>query len=149
MESEDMGPAGSSTGSSAVKLWIPPCGLAALILLLSSTPGTYYPRHPDFINSIVHFMEFGFLSFLLARALHYTYSLTSTGLFLWTAAICISFGLLDEAHQFMVPERMFDLMDLLFDSLGAAAGSASYIFLSAIKTGSSGTNTAAAGDMDD
>jgi VanZ family protein len=149
MESEEMGSAGSSTRSSPVKLWIPPCALAALIFLLSSTPGTYYPRHPDFINSIVHFMEFGFLTFLLARALHYAHSLTNTGLFLWAAAICISFGLLDEAHQFMVPERVFDLMDLLFDSLGAAAGSASYIFLSALKTDSSGTSTAAAGDMND
>ena len=94
-------------------------------------------------------MEFGLLSFLLARALHNNYSITRMGLLLWTTTICVLFGLLDEAHQFLVPERMFDLMDLFFDSLGAVAGSGSYILLRTLKTDSSGTRTAATGDMND
>jgi VanZ family protein len=144
-----MGSTGSDTRSSPGKSLIPPCGLAALILLFSSTPGSYYPKHPDFLNNIVHLMEFGLLSFLLARAFDYKYSVTRVNLFLWTTAICVLFGLLDEAHQFLVPERLFDLMDLFFDSVGAVAGSGSYILLRSLKTDSSGTRAATTGDMDD
>ncbi len=149
MEREEMESAGSDIGPSPFKIWFPPCALAAVILLFSSTPGAYYPKHPDFLNNIVHFTEFGLLSILLARALHHRYSPGSMGLFLWTTAICVSFGLLDEAHQFLVPERVFDLMDLFFDSLGAVTGCGSYILLSTLKTGRSGTNTSATGDGDD
>ena len=148
MGSDHIGSAGTDR-SSPVKLWIPPCSLAALIFLFSSTPGTYYPKHPDFLNNIVHFTEFGLLSFLLARTLHHRYSLSSVGLLLWTTAICVSFGLLDEAHQFLVPERMFDLMDLVFDSMGAVAGCGSYLLFSTLKTDSSGTNTSKTGDLND
>jgi VanZ family protein len=150
MESEQMGSAGSDTRSSPGKSLIPPCGLAALILLFSSTPGSYYPKHPDFLNSIVHLMEFGLLSFLLARAFDHNFSITRVNLFLWTTATCVLFGLLDEAHQFLVPERMmFDLMDLFFDSLGAVAGSGSYIILRSLKADSSETRPATTGDMND
>jgi VanZ family protein len=142
MESEQMGSAGSDTRSSPGKSLIPPCGLAALILLFSSTPGSYY-------NSIVHLMEFGLLSFLLARAFDHNFSITRVNLFLWTTATCVLFGLLDEAHQFLVPERMFDLMDLFFDSLGAVAGSGSYIILRSLKADSSETRPATTGDMND
>jgi len=44
---------------------------------------------------------------------------------------------------------MFDLMDLLFDSLGAVAGSGSYIILRSLKTDSSRTRPATTGDTDD
>ena len=150
MENEQRGSTVSNIRSSPVKFWIPPCGLAVLILVFSSTPGTYYPKHPDFLNNIVHLLEFSLLSFLLARALHINHSLTSMGLLLWTTAICVSFGLLDEAHQFLVPERMFDLMDVLFDSLGTIAGSGSYMLYSSLKTDSSGTiATTTTGDRND
>jgi VanZ family protein len=149
MEGDQIGSAGSDTRSSPVKLWIPPCSLAALIFLFSSAPGAYYPKHPEFLNNIFHLTEFGLLSFLLARALHYRYSLTSMGLFLWTTAICVSFGLLDEAHQFLVPERIFDLMDLLYDSVGAVAGCGLYVLFSTLKTHSSATRTTTTGDVDD
>lgn len=149
MESEQIGSSGSDTRSSPGRLWIAPCGMAALILLFSSTPGVYYPKHPDFVNSIAHLMEFGLLGFLLARALQYGRSLTNIGLFLWTTGICVSFGLLDEAHQFLVPERMFDLMDLFFDSLGAVAGSGSFILIRTLKADSSGSRAAATGNMDE
>ena len=149
MEGDQTGASGSDTRSSPIKPWIPPCSLAALIFLLSSTPGTYYPKHPEFLNNIVHFTEFGLLSFLLARALHYRYPLTSRGLFFWTTAICFSFGLLDEAHQFLVPERVFDLMDLLFDSMGTIAGYGSFVLVSTLKMNRSKTRTSTIGDADD
>lgn len=149
MESEQLGSADTHTRSSPKKIWAPPCGLAAVILLFSSTPGAYFPSHPNYLNNIVHLTEFALLGFLLARALLYGRSLTNIGLFLWTTAICVSFGFLDEAHQFMVPERMFDLKDLLFDSAGAVAGSGAYILLKTLKTDSFISRTAATGETDD
>ena len=143
------GSAVSLNWSSSVKMWLPPCGFAALILLFSSTPGAYFPEHPDIINNAVHFLEFGILAFLLARTLHHVYSFSRISLFLWTTAICVSFGLLDEAHQFMVPERVFDLADLFFDTLGAAVGSAVFILSSTLKAANSHKNSPASGDMND
>ena len=137
----------SAAWSSSVKMWLPPCGFAALILLLSSTPSAYFPEHPNLINDVVHFLEFGVLAFLLARTLHYGYSLSRTGLFLWTTAICVSFGLLDEAHQFLVPERVFDLVDLAFDSLGAAAGSIVFMLSPSFKVKNSHKSSAVSGDV--
>ena len=148
MESEQIRSSGSGTGSSPFKIWAPPCGIAVLILLFSSLPGAYYPEHPDFLNNGVHILEFGLLAFLLARALHHGYSIPGWGLFLWTTAVCITFGLLDEAHQFLVPERVFDLMDLLFDTIGAATGSGFYIFLSTFEKGITGSGSASSGDLD-
>lgn len=123
--------------------------MAALILLLSSTPGAYYPDHPEFLNSVVHFLEFGLLAFLLARALHNRYSFSRVGLVLWTTFVCASFGLLDEAHQFIVPERMFDLLDLAFDTLGALSGSAAYVLMTIFKADGSLKSPAPSGNVDD
>ena len=141
------GSAASATWSSSVKIWLPPCGFAALILLFSSTPGSYFPEHPNFLNNAVHFLEFCVLAFLLARTLRYRYSLSRTGLFLWTIAICASFGFLDEAHQFLVPERVFDLADLLIDTIGAAVGTTIFIFSTTFKTKDSHKGSAASGDI--
>jgi VanZ family protein len=143
------GSAVSASWSSSLKMWLPPCGFAALILLLSSTPGSYFPEHPNFLNNAIHFMEFGVLAFLLSRTLHYGHSLSRTSLFLWTTLICVSFGLLDEAHQFMVPERVFGLADLVFDTLGAAVGSAVFIISSTFKAENPHKSPAASGDMND
>jgi len=150
MESEMRGSEGpGGTRSSQGKIWAPPCLMAALILILSSTPGAYYPERPDYINNIAHFMEFGILAFLLARALHKGLLLTGRGLFLWTMTICVSFGLLDEAHQFLVPERIFDLVDVFFDSMGALAGFGIYILYRVMRSGSLMTGAAKNPEVDD
>lgn len=149
MVSEHREPAVSVTRPSSRKFWIPPCALAVFILILSSTPGTYFPKHPDLINNMVHLAEFGLLSVLLARALHHSGSFSGPGLFLWTTFVCVTFGALDEAHQFLVPQRMFDLMDLFFDSLGSAAGSVSYVLLKNVNTESMESKTFTTGEIDD
>jgi VanZ family protein len=150
MENEQPGFAGSVTRSSPVKFWIPTCCLAVLILVLSSTPGAYYPDHPEYMNNVVHFMEFGLLSFLLSRTFFRGYALGSVSLFLWAVLICVSFSLLDEMHQFLVPERMFEFQDLVFDSLGAVTGSGVYILSRSLKSDRSGARSSApSGDLND
>ena len=119
MERERLQPARSLTKNRRAVLWFPPVALAFLIFLLSSTPGHLYPRHPDLLNNLVHFVEFGLLAFLLARAILHEFRLRGTVLLALTTLLCASLGLMDELHQFLVPERMFDLMDVLFDTMGA------------------------------
>jgi VanZ family protein len=143
------GSAGSGTGLSFGRVWGPPCAVAALILILSSTPGAYFPEHSPLSNNFVHFFEFGLLSFVLTRALNYVYSLTKIRLFLWATFICGVFGILDEAHQFLVPERMFDLKDLLYDLAGAMLGALCYVLLIALKTGGTGESRVYADETDD
>jgi VanZ family protein len=149
MESKQIGSTGTHTRSSPLKVWMPPCGMAAIIFLLSSTPGVFFQKHPEVLNNIVHLTEFGLLGFLLTRAVEHGRSLTNIGLLLWTTAICVTFGFLDEAHQFLVPERMFDLKDLFFDSVGAVAGAGSYIIFKTLKTDCSTNRTVTTGETDD
>jgi len=149
MGNKQNGSAGANTRASLVRLWIPPCGLALVIIALSSTPGSYYPEHPDFLNNAAHFMEFALLSFLLGRVFNLGYSMGNANLFLWAVVICASFGFLDEVHQFLVPERVFDLMDLVFDLLGAAAGSAAWLLHKALNSDRTPASTVPGGKADD
>ena len=94
-------------------------------------------------------MEFGLLSYLLSRTFSMGYSLGNMSLFFWAVIICVSFGLLDEMHQFLVPERMFEFKDLAFDFIGAVAGSTAYILIGSLKTGRSGASSVPSGDLND
>jgi VanZ family protein len=50
-------------------------------------------------------------------------------LILISTAVCSTFGFVDEAHQFLVPYRVFDIFDMFYDALGALAGG--LVFLAA------------------
>jgi len=102
-------------------------GLALLIaigiFILSSVPGLGYPSHPDFLNTIAHFLEY------LALAVCLTVALNSPRRKLWlTALIAIAiaslYGASDELHQYFIPGRNCDPVDWLVDTLGAVLGAA-------------------------
>jgi VanZ family protein len=104
-------------------LWLPPAGIALIILALSSIPGKTFPVHPDFLNSIVHFSEFAVLSYLIARALYLSSKTKNLGSLLMTCFIVsVIFGAATEVYQFAIPQRLFDPSDILIDSVGALAG---------------------------
>jgi VanZ family protein len=119
---EDQQEPSSLPRPSMIKTWGPPAAVAAAIVTLSSIPGTAFPQHPDRLNSLAHFLEFGVLSYLLSKAIATRKSIGNLSLILASTVLCGTFGFLDEAHQFLVPYRMFDTMDLFFDTLGALAG---------------------------
>ncbi len=104
-------------------LWLPPAGIALLILGLSSIPGKAFPAHPDFLNIVVHFSEFSVFSYLVARAFYLSSTTNNlASLFMTCFIISLIFGTATEIYQFAIPHRLFDPVDILIDSMGALAG---------------------------
>ena len=103
-------------------LWGPPVVVSVIILVLSSIPGNRFPKHPELVNIVSHFVEFSLLGFLLARALSTVCRNTRRQLMIWTFFLCAVLGFTTELLQFTVPHRMFDVMDLFYDLLGTLTG---------------------------
>ena len=127
--------------------WLLVCVCALLIFMASSTPGhdissgsgilgffaslvgsaaEHIFGHPVDVSPIGHFIEYFALGGLLANALHYHVPLRSAVVL--AILLATVYGLTDEIHQLFVPDRMFDLVDLLVDCIGAACASALYAF---------------------
>ncbi|MDH3973797.1 MAG: VanZ family protein [Deltaproteobacteria bacterium] len=69
-------------------------------------------------DKLGHFMLYGFLSFLLNRALTYRY-IEKYGLYWQLGSLTVfSFALLEEISQYYFPERTADMTDLLADAAG-------------------------------
>lgn len=101
--------------------WLPPLLWAAIILILTSIPGSQLPVLPSRnIDKIVHLSIYGVLGWLTVRA-------WSNGSRTWAAAIAVialisCFGALDEWHQQYIPLRSTDLLDWTADTMGAMIG---------------------------
>ena len=100
-------------------VWGPLVAYMALIFYVSSqsSPG-WNIRYPD---KLVHFLEYGALALLLARALNggirkpiNARRLVAAGL------LALGYALTDEFHQSFVPDRVSDWRDVAADALGAA-----------------------------
>ena len=120
-----------------VTLW------AAFIFLLSSSSDPYglmperlfhwiYVTHihgirlTKIVGPLGHMMQFGILALLLARALTWKVRLT-WGHILLAFALSLLYALSDEIHQFFVPQRAFQLFDLLIDGVGVMLGLVIYM----------------------
>ncbi len=69
-------------------------------------------------DKFLHACEYGVLGILLYRAFKYT---TPNARNMGLAIICvIAFGISDEIHQWFVPQRQADILDLVADTFGAA-----------------------------
>jgi VanZ family protein len=113
--------------------WIPPLLWAAVIFVLSSVPGSRYPRiGVPGADLIVHFILYGTMGALCARALLLRRTAAGTPaapplrtrLLVLAAAVALAtfYGVSDELHQLLVPGRSADWRDALADALGALAG---------------------------
>jgi len=95
---------------------------ALLIFISSSIPSSLMPslRVFDFDKGI-HFGVYFLLAFFTYRALRYQerLPLLARHALLWTVLLIIVYGATDEIHQYFVPGRQADLLDLLADTLGA------------------------------
>jgi VanZ family protein len=121
-------------GKNAFFLWGPPVIMFLVILVLSLTPGSMYPEHPEIFNIIIHFLEFVFLAYFLTRALLPIRNGKVWESIILTVLVCALIGLMTELLQFTVPQRMFDVMDMLIDISGAFIGAFLYINVIKIHT---------------
>lgn len=104
-----------------LKYWVPVILYALLIFLLSSISNPPEKLSAiSYLDKILHLIEYAILGFLLYRAFinsgHDYIAKYSVFLTILTA---VCYGFTDELHQLFVPNREFDMYDLLFDGLGA------------------------------
>lgn len=102
--------------------WLQALLWMALIFFLSSRPKLPGPEDP-LLNLLLkktgHFVAFGTLAWLYARALR-GQGITQTRAFWLAWGLTLLYALSDEFHQSFVPGRHPALTDVLIDSLGAA-----------------------------
>ena len=98
-----------------------PVGWAALILALTSVPGSAVPDvGVQSGDKLVHLLLYGVLGALALRSVRDPARPLRSVLIVTLAVSC--FGALDELHQFFVPGRSADFIDWLADSIGGITG---------------------------
>ena len=100
-----------------------------LIFWLSSLPGDTLPPPPFlFGDKLEHFLAYSVLGLLLAARRGFTGLGSGEKIFPWTAGgwmapcVGIGYGIFDEIHQYFVPLRRCDGIDMAADALGVLAG---------------------------
>ncbi len=107
--------------------------IAGIIIFFSSLPSPLPPiPREDFIlnldiNTILHFSEFAGLAFLVAFGFFDKVKLPIL------IGLTVLFAFLDEVHQYFVPNRFYDIYDLIVDSIGVLLGFLAYIILIKLK----------------
>jgi len=103
--------------------WFPILIYCLLIFIQSSYPST--ERIPDwpYIDKMLHFAAYALLGALFLRAFKTTRIKNNLKLVLVLSVLFSFFyGISDEIHQYFVPHRNADLMDVLADLLGSIMG---------------------------
>ena len=103
-----------------VKL-VPAIVIAVMIFYFSSLPNPLPPGPPGppsivDINLILHICEFAALSFFVAYGYFHKFNVKYVILF------TVIYAVIDEIHQYFVPNRYFDVFDVFIDIIGVAIG---------------------------
>lgn len=96
---------------------------AAIIFIGSSFPNPPGATGGEWQYDLAHMIEYavlGGLTFMAARAYRRAAPLLALGLAAW--AFAVLYGMSDEFHQSLVPNRDANWMDVGFDAIGAAVG---------------------------
>jgi VanZ family protein len=97
--------------------------LEAALLFYLSSQRAILPETRGW-DKVAHFLAYGLLGLLIARALHGGSGPVRVRLALAAVALATLYGASDELHQRFVPGRDASLLDLAADLLGAAGGAA-------------------------
>ncbi len=102
--------------------WAAAVAWAAFLFLQSSssTAGSFLAAFPPGSDKVVHGMAFGLLGALITLA---------SGSPVLGVACAFLYGASDEIHQWFVPERASELLDLVADTVGGAVGAFAVEFL--------------------
>ena len=103
--------------------WLPLIIYCLAIYIQSSHPG---PQHlPDlrFLDKFLHFGAYGLLGVFFFRA-YATLSLKNYKnlLILISIGSATLYGISDEIHQYFVPSRQSDIMDVIANTIGSICG---------------------------
>lgn len=89
-----------------------------------------------FSDKLKHFIAYMGLAFLLSLNLHFQEKWKNLAVyaFVYTFIICTSYGVFDELHQILVPNRSAEFLDWVADLFGSSTGLfLSYFFLKFLK----------------
>lgn len=110
--------------------WGPVAALMGFIFIQSSGPVTLDISSFPFQDKLLHFAAYGMLALLSARAVKNQKPRWRTGAVHLTAILIASlYGLTDELHQALVPQRVASFWDLAADCTGSLFGSLVYVHL--------------------
>jgi VanZ family protein len=110
-----------------IRYYLPAMGWIVLILFLCTMPGSSLPKisllDKLHVDKVVHFFLFGGTVILLAYG-YYKQNGRLSGLGLFSIAFVVTlYGLAIEFIQkYLIPNRSFELMDVLADGAGALMG---------------------------
>jgi len=109
---------------SFVRDQLPAIAWALLIFISSSIPGRVFPDVSiPHVDKVVHFCYYFGLAFFVAHALQFQWRFPGLSRFSLPLSFLLAtvYGVLDEMHQLFVPQRSFELPDLVADMSGALA----------------------------
>jgi VanZ family protein len=117
-----------------ILVWLPAIAYLLTIWILSSLSKPPSVEEIPFNDKGAHFIEYGILAVLCSFALANTASgRTSRAVFFVTCLLSISWGVIDELHQYFVPGRDCSFWDVCADVLGTLLGASLYQVTSALK----------------
>ncbi|NOX98022.1 MAG: VanZ family protein [Nitrospirae bacterium] len=106
-----------------IKYWLPLVVLAVLIYIgsaVSKLPPV--PVKIPHLDKAVHLVEYALLSFLLRRALSQGRANRMRRASLWAVIWAILYGIINELHQSVIPNRSMSVYDAIFNGIGAILG---------------------------
>ena len=109
--------------------WLPLILYCLAIYIQSGRPSPKSIPDVRFLDKILHFCAYGVLGILFFRAYN-TLALKSDKnlLILISIASAILYGISDEIHQYFVPFRQADIMDVIANSIGSICSVCSFHF---------------------
>ena len=103
--------------------WLPILIYCLLIFIQSSYPSIKSAPELPHIDKVLHFVAYALLGALFLRAFKTSRIKNNVKLMLILSVLLSSlYGISDEIHQYFVPHRDADLMDVLADMLGGIMG---------------------------
>jgi VanZ family protein len=103
--------------------WLPLIICCLAIYIQSSQPGTEYLPDIRFLDKFLHFCAYSLLGILFFRA-YETLPLKNfkNSLILISIGSATLYGISDEIHQYFVPSRHADIMDVFANTIGSICG---------------------------
>ena len=103
--------------------WLPLFAYCLIIFIQSSQPSYEHLPEFKFSDKFLHFSAYAVLGILFFRAFQTLRIKTNIRLLILLSIVSASlYGVSDEIHQYFVPFRNADIMDVLANILGAACG---------------------------